>query len=133
MIWVGILLIDSSLMNVNSLLETLDAAPESLEFADVMQTIESNYSYTPVKFSCGDAVSEAGSNEGSCKILAFAKMHNVSAEKTPWLFGRYYREDVLNHPDGQDHANIRNFIKSGWSGVSFEQEPLQQILSLIHI
>jgi len=114
-------------MNVESLLKTLETAPESLEFADVMQVIESNYSYTPVGFSCGDAISEAGSNEGSCKILAFAKMHSVSAEKTPYLFGRYYREDVLNYPDGQDHANIRNFIESGWIGVSFQQEPLQQV------
>ena len=114
-------------MNVDTLLETLDAAPGNLEFAEVMQTIDNNYSYTPVKFSCGSAVNEAGSNEGSCKILAFAKMHNISTEKTPFLFGRYYREDVLNHPDGQDHANIRNFIKSGWDGVSFDQEPLQQI------
>jgi len=114
-------------MNIESLLETLETAPEDLEFAEVMQVIESNYSYTPVNFNCGDAINDAGSNEGSCKILAFAKMHSVSAEKTPYLFGRFYREDVLNHPEGQDHANIRNFIKSGWDGVSFQREPLQPI------
>ena len=113
-------------MNIDDLLKTLETVPNSLEFADVMQVIDSNYSYTPARFSCGEAVNEAGSNEGSCKILAFAKLHGLSAEKTPYLFGRYYREDVLNHPDGEDHANIRNFIKNGWSGVSFEQDPLRQ-------
>ncbi len=111
-------------MNVASLLKTLETSPEKLDFSDVIQVIEANYNYTPVNFSCGDAVNNAGSNEGSCKILAFAKMHNISANKTPWLFGHFYREDVLKHPDGQDHANIRNFINVGWDGVSFEQDPL---------
>lgn len=119
-------LMNTNPMNVESLLKTLEAEPESLEFADVMQVIESSYSYTPVDFTCGDAVNSAGTNEGSCKILAFAKMHSISADNTPFLFGRFYREDVVNHPDGQDHANIRNFIKSGWVGVSFAREPLQR-------
>ncbi len=112
-------------MNVKSLLELLETSPEKLDFAEVIQLIETNYNYTPVNFNCGTAVNNAGSNEGSCKILAFAKMHNISADKTPYLFGLFYREDVLNHPDGQDHANIRNFISGGWDVVSFEQDPLK--------
>ena len=35
------------------------------------------------------------------------------------LFGRFYREDVLKNPSGDDHGNIRNFMKSGWDGVAF--------------
>ena len=33
-------------------------------------------------------------------------------------FGQYY-EDVVATPDGDDHGNIRNFMKCGWKGVSF--------------
>jgi hypothetical protein len=32
------------------------------------------------------------------------------------LFGEYYRDLT---PNGQDHQNIRNFIKFGWPGVTF--------------
>ncbi len=106
------------------LLELLNTAPESIEFADVMSTIDEFYSYTPTGFSCGNAVSEAGSNEGSCKILAFGKLNGLSAEQTLALFGRFYREDVLQHPEGDDHGNIRNFMQVGWNGVSFDNEPL---------
>lgn len=28
-------------------------------------------------------------------------------------------QDVLENPDGDDHANIRNFISGGWDGVDF--------------
>ena len=28
-------------------------------------------------------------------------------------------QDVLNNPDGSDHANIRNFMEGGWRAVSF--------------
>ena len=35
------------------------------------------------------------------------------------LWGQYYR-DVKANPDGDDHQNIRNFMKYGWEGVPFE-------------
>jgi len=115
---------NAKVTTVESLLATLDTAPDTLEFADVMQVIDSAYTYTPTNFTCGSADNSAGTNEGSCKILAFAKMHDLSAEKTPYLFGRYYRDDVLKFPEEKDHANIRNFIRHGWDGVSFENSPL---------
>lgn len=87
--------------------------------------IDAGYSFTPTNFKCGPVSNEAGSNEGSCKILAFAKLHHLTEAQTPYLFGHYYREDVLNHPDGQDHANIRSFLENGWAGVSFENAPLK--------
>jgi len=71
--------------------------------------------------------SSAGSNEGSCKILAFAKMQKLTQEQTLALFGGYYRDDVLKHPNGDDHANIRNFMLCGWAGVSFDGEPLMSL------
>jgi len=39
-------------------------------------------------------------------------------------FGRFYREDVLGNPEGNDHANIRNFMESGWGGVKFDSPAL---------
>ena len=111
---------------VKALLEKLDNTPDSIEFTEVMQVIEDNYRFSPTAFSCGDAVNESGSNEGSCKILAFAQIHDLTEQQTLALFGRFYREDVLQHPKETDHANIRNFMNSGWRGVRFENEPLSQ-------
>ena len=39
-------------------------------------------------------------------------------------FGSYYRDDVLGDPSGEDHANIRNFMKYGWDGVLFDSNAL---------
>jgi len=39
-------------------------------------------------------------------------------------FGRYYFEDVLQNPQGNDHGNIRNFIKTTWQGVEFHSVAL---------
>ncbi len=109
---------------VKALLEKINTAPDSIEFAEVMEVIGDNYRFNPTAFSCGDAFNESGSNEGSCKILAFAQIHHLPEQQTLALFGRFYREDVLQHPQGTDHANIRNFMTSGWAGVSFESQPL---------
>ena len=111
-------------MNIETLLGQLESSPETLEFTEIIKVIEGNYLFSATAFQCGDAKNTAGTNEGSCKILAFARLHNIDAEKTPYLFGRFYREDVLEHPDGEDHANIRNFLKHGWSSVSFDSDPL---------
>ncbi len=109
---------------VEDLLALLDSAPESIEFNDVMRVIGDNYSFTPTAFTCGEAVNEIGTNEGSCKILAFGLKNSLTPQQTLALFGRFYREDVLGNPDGADHANIRNFIVAGWNGVKFENNPL---------
>ena len=60
----------------------------------------------------------AGSNEGSCKIFAFALHQQLTPEQTLNLFGDYY-QDVLNDPNGTSHQNIRNFMHSGWTGIKF--------------
>jgi HopJ type III effector protein. len=41
------------------------------------------------------------------------------------LFGEFYR-DVLATPEGDDHQNIRNFMKTGWAGVQFNTTPLTE-------
>jgi len=104
--------------------------PEKVEFSQTIEAIDKNYSYTPARFINGSqtndrVVNEAGSNEGSCKIFAFAKLNNLSVEQTLHCFGTYYREDVLMHPEADNHANIRRFIRDGWNGIHFEQSALQ--------
>ncbi len=51
-------------------------------------------------------------------------LNNLSVEQTLHCFGKYYREEVLNDPDGESHQNIRQFIKNGYTGISFEREVL---------
>ncbi|MCV6609903.1 MAG: HopJ type III effector protein [Amphritea sp.] len=106
-------------MELNTFIEQL-GSNNSLDFEDTMAIIEANYSYTPVSFSNGDQHNEAGTNEGSCKIFAFAQLNQLSVEQTLACFGRFYRDDVLKNPEGTDHGNIRNFIKHGWEGVRFD-------------
>ncbi len=107
-------------LTLTTLLETLYTSPQTVEFEQVMQVIADNYHYQACAFTNGDLKNQAGTNEGSCKIFAFAKLHDLSEQATLHCFGRYYREDVLQNPQGSDHGNIRNFINHGWSGIDFE-------------
>ncbi|MEP1554061.1 MAG: HopJ type III effector protein [Paraglaciecola sp.] len=109
-----------------SLLSQIKTSPETIEFTQVMDVITHYYDYTPSQFTNGDSTNLAGTNEGSCKIFYFAKIQNLTEPETLALFGSYYRDDVLKNPAGSDHGNIRNFIKTGWSKVTFDNAPLQQ-------
>ncbi len=111
-------------MNVDELLQQLRTAPESIEFDQVMATIGEHYEYAPTRFVNGEVVNEAGQNEGSCKLFAFAQLNALSEVETLALFGRYYRDDVLGNPAGNDHGNIRNFILDGWTGIRFDGDAL---------
>lgn len=111
-------------MNIDVFLDKLKQAPDSIGFNDTMATIEANYDYTPSAFKNGNTENAEGTNEGSCKLLAFAKLQGLDEASTLACFGDYYRVDVLENPNGSDHANIRNFMSSGWGGVSFEKEVL---------
>jgi hypothetical protein len=112
-------------MILESFLQKLKDFPENIEFNDTMSIIDSLYVFTPTSFKNGDLVNEAGKNAGSCKIFSFARLHNLTPEQTLACFGSYYRDDVLNHPDHRDHLNIRNFMKTGLSGIEFDSEPLK--------
>jgi hypothetical protein len=48
----------------------------------------------------------------------------LNPNQTLNLFGDYFRKDVLENPAGEDHQNIRNFMKYGWEGISFDEEAL---------
>jgi len=105
-------------------LQTLATAPEGIAFNDTIAVIDAHYDFTPTAFGNGELQNEAGQNNGSCKVFSFAKSHNLTPEQTLYCFGAYYRDDVLKHPLGTDHQNIRNFMKSGWDGVVFQGSAL---------
>lgn len=110
--------------SLTSFTKKLETSPESISFEEVMQVIDDSYIYTPATFTNGDLVNEAGTNEGSCKIFAFAKLNSLTEPQTLACFGKYYRDDVLKHPDATDHGNIRNFMNTGWSKVAFSSVAL---------
>ncbi|GAA3932382.1 HopJ type III effector protein [Litoribacillus peritrichatus] len=97
---------------------------KSHSFQETMDYIEANYRFTPVAFTVGEQVNESGTNQGSCKIFCLGKDLNLSEEQVLECFGDFYRNDVLKNPEGDDHQNIRNFIKHGWSGVKIEANAL---------
>ena len=112
-------------MSLTFFLTTLKESPETISFADTMQIITGNYVYSATTFRNGATVNLASTNEGSCKIFAFAQMHNLTVKQTLNCFGDYYRIDVLQHPNAVDHVNIRHFMAHGWQNISFEAEALQ--------
>lgn len=107
------------------LISKIQNQPETISFTEVIEYIDSNYSFTPTRFRNGETVNEANQNNGSCKIFYFAKLRDLTPEQTLHLFGDYYRIDVLRNPEGTDHQNIRNFIKYGWDGMVFDGEVLK--------
>lgn len=111
-------------MELSAFLKRLNEAPGSITFNDTIATVEALYEFTPTAFSNGALLNEAGQNNGSCKIFSFARMHNLSADQTLHCFGDYYRKDVLGNPGGADHQNIRNFMNTGWAGISFKGQAL---------
>jgi hypothetical protein len=108
------------MFTTDSLIEQLKTTPEQVSFAATMSTIEQEYQFTEAKFVNGSQINEAGTNNGSCKIFAFAMLHELNEKETLSLFGDYYRKDVLENPLGEDHQNIRQFIEHGWRSVTFE-------------
>eukprot|EP00536_Pseudo-nitzschia_multiseries_P012037 jgi/Psemu1/207552/e_gw1.440.5.1 len=92
---------------------------DDLKFEDVIELIEKYYEVGLIEFKNGDIVNKQGENEGSAKLLSYAALSGFDKETTLKLWGQYYRE-VLADPDGDSHQNIRNFMKTGWDGVPFE-------------
>lgn len=111
-------------MHLEQFFAALKSTPDSIQFSETIAAIDAHYHFTPTRFKNGNLVNEAGQNSGSCKIFAFAQMHNFSENQTLACFGDYYRKDVLQHPEATDHQNIRNFVQSGWSGIQFDSAAL---------
>ncbi len=114
-------------MDLEVFLNRLRGSPERIEFTDTIALINSRYSYTPTAFRNDQLVSEAGQNTGSCKIFAFARLHDLTESETLACFGAYYRADVLKNPDSDSHPNIRQFMLTGWQGIEFEGVALRAL------
>lgn len=111
-------------MTLDNFFTLLDKQAKPVQFSDTMAVIDANYTHTATAFRVGDQDNTADQNQGSCKILAFAQLHNMDKHATLALFGNYYRVDVLKHPNHNDHQNIRNFLAHGWDSVSFTGKAL---------
>jgi len=117
-------------MTIDELVAQIKSQPKTVKFQDVIDCIDEYFDYTPTHFINGrghdQVVNQAGSNEDFCKIFAFATTEGLTEEETLNCFGKYYREDVQQNPEGNDHENIRTFMRQGWSGIQFEQSALMQ-------
>lgn len=111
-------------MTVREFLIQLKNNPDGISFSDTIQLIDTYYHFEPTAFKNGPLSNEPGQNTGSCKVFSFAQHNKLSKKETLACFGSYYRNDVLNNPNGDDHQNIRNFIKTGWEGIEFSKEAL---------
>ncbi len=101
---------------------------ESISFDETMTVITEHYHYQPCEFSNGigknKIINTVTTNEGSCKIFAFAQINQLTQQQTLHLFGDFYRKDVLETPEGNSHQNIRRFMQFGWDGINFTQPAL---------
>lgn len=112
-------------MPLASFLDKLKQTPNTITFAETIATIEENYTFTPTAFQNGEHHNAAGENSGSCKLFAFALLQKLSVAESLACFGAYYFEEVLGDPNGTNHQNIRNFMKTGWDGIQFEGAALE--------
>lgn len=112
-------------MSIKSLLSKIRETPEEVQFDEVIDDIGEYYEFVETGFWNGDMYNAAGENNGSCRIFYFAEINGLDQQQTLNCFGRYYREDVLCEPGGDNHKNIRQFIRTGWGGMLFEGEPLK--------
>ncbi len=110
---------------MTNFLKYIKGNPETVTFSEVIAFIDANFDFKPSSFINGSTKNEAGQNNGSCKVFGFAKFNKLTKEETLSCFGDYYRKDVLQNPQGEDHQNIRNFMENGWEGVKFDSEPLK--------
>ncbi len=95
-----------------------DLRAQKAAFSTVIAWINQHYSYTPCAFSNGAANNAAGENEGACRVFAFAQLNRLSEQDTLLCFAEHYAS-VLAKPNDSDHANIRAFMNTGWSGIRF--------------
>lgn len=91
----------------------------TIPFKEVITFIETYYLHTPTAFKNGEAMNEANQNQGSAKVFAFARLNQLSAADTLYLFAEHYQV-VLASPEAVDHQNIRQFMIHGWEGIKLE-------------
>ena len=110
-------------LNLTDYIAALTDSAASLTFDYTLAVIDANYDFTPTAFKNGGVDNAAGTNNGSCKVFSFAKLHGLTQEQTLAMFAQHY-QNVLDEPNGDAHANIRAFMETGFEGVAFEGEAL---------
>ncbi|TBW50008.1 type III effector HopPmaJ [Marinobacter halodurans] len=88
------------------------------DFEDTLALIDRFFEFTPTAFRNGPLENEREENGGSCRIFALGQLAGLPEQQTLACFGRHYRT-VMDDPSGTSHANIRQFISTGWSGIEF--------------
>ena len=111
-------------MTINDFKIKLKENSKAILFAETMQIIEEFYNFTPTTFTNGKLKNNAGENSGSCKLFAFAIHQKLTKEETLFCFGEHY-QSVLGDKNGNGHQNIRNFMKNGFNGLSFDGGTLE--------
>jgi len=111
-------------MTIQQFKTKLKTTPTEIQFSETMQVIDENYNFTPTAFTNGELKNNAGENSGSCKLFSFSIHQKLTKQETLFCFGEHY-QTVLADENGNSHQNIRNFIKTGFKGLTFENETLQ--------
>ena len=111
-------------MTLPEFITKLKTSPNEILFAETMQVIDTHFTFSPTAFSNGKIHNKAGENSGSCKLFAFAMHQKLTKEETLFCFGEHYK-NVLEDVNGISHQNIRNFMNTGFDGLSFESSALQ--------
>ena len=109
--------------SLHDYITALTNAASHLTFADTLAVIEAHYNFTPTAFKNGSVDNPAGTNSGSCKVFSFAQLHKLTKEQTLLMFAQHY-QNVLDTPNGDNHANIRAFMTTGFAGLSFNGNAL---------
>ena len=109
---------------IENFLSKLKTNPKESDFNELMALVDAQYDFTETAFRNGDLQNSAGENSGSCKLFSFAQLHDLNVDETLACFGAYYRDDVLQNPESDNHQNIRNFMENGWEGINFEGKAL---------
>ncbi|WP_148864798.1 HopJ type III effector protein [Marinobacter fonticola] len=102
-------------------LAALDAGRS--DFEDTLALIDRFFEVSPTAFQNGPLVNTPDANTASCRIFALGHLAGLSEQQTLSCFGRHYHT-VIDDPAGSSHANIRQFMSTGWSGVRFDDRPL---------
>jgi hypothetical protein len=102
--------------DITIFLERLRTTPEKIQFAEVIDLIDTHYDHTPSAFVNGEATNQASENQGSAKVFSFARLNSLNETETLHCFAEHFRA-VSANPTGHDHQNIRQFIANGWDGI----------------
>jgi hypothetical protein len=111
---------DKALANFLAAIES-----DAHQFAATLAFINAWFDFMPTGFRNGTVVNNREQNQGSCRVLAFALLQQLSASQALKCFGEHYR-DVLATPGKDNHHNLRRVQAEGLSDIQFDQPPLRR-------